>query len=60
MKHSTRPPGRRHLRVVTERPAREPLRRCDRMRLLGDQHIAYGIELYQEAELVEDRELAEP
>jgi hypothetical protein len=61
MKHPTRPPGRRHLKVVTDaRPPRHPLRRSDRMRLLADQHIRFGIQLYQEAEDVELEELSQP
>lgn len=61
MKHSTRPPGRRHLKVVEgSGPARSPQRRSDRMRLLADQHIAYGISLYREAEDVELEELSQP
>lgn len=46
--------------VTDSRPRRNPLKRSDRLRLLADQHIEYGIDLYHEAERVESEELSRP
>lgn len=46
--------------VSSRPPRRDPLKRSDRLRLLADQHIEYGIDLYHEAERVESEELSRP